>query len=242
MHITEGNELNKKQPGFRCNLGSKFSNIKETSSAAVTSLYNHLFLNSNTRFSGPYILGWDNKDLLDASLEGVEFQPFAFKVEKYLIQIINIGIKSNSDLMGYSINEHKDIEIAIKDIWKTTITNIKPDQKNINKNKPKLPRISNWHQFKYPIEEWALKEMQEYRKWNGRKHMTVHIIELLKSFFYAGNIDKSKRYTAKDMLDALEKKAEVGELETSEVPKLKTIENWIRHYTQQYKKDLAKKA
>ncbi|CAG8726827.1 16507_t:CDS:2, partial [Gigaspora rosea] len=75
----EENELNEKQPGFRCNLGSKFSDIKETSSAAVTSLYNRLFLNSNTRFSGPYILGWDNKDLLDASLEGVEFRPFAFK-------------------------------------------------------------------------------------------------------------------------------------------------------------------
>ncbi|CAG8797807.1 19212_t:CDS:2 [Gigaspora margarita] len=74
MHITKGNVLNEKQPGFRCNLGSKFSDIKETSS-------------------------WDNKDLLDAFLKGVKFRPFGFKVEKYLIQIINIGIKSNSDLM-----------------------------------------------------------------------------------------------------------------------------------------------
>ncbi|RIB18591.1 hypothetical protein C2G38_2184224 [Gigaspora rosea] len=88
----------------------------------------------------------------------------------------------------------------------------------------------------------ALKEMQEYEKRGGRKHMTVRIIELLKSFFHAGDIDKSERYTAKDMLDVLEKKAKVGELETSEVPKLKTIENWIGHYAQQYKKDLAKKA
>ncbi|CAG8663359.1 13914_t:CDS:1, partial [Racocetra fulgida] len=84
--------------------------------------------------------------------------------------------------------------------------------------------------------------MQEYRKRGGRKHMTVRIIELLKSFFHAGNIDKSERYTAKNMLDVLEKKAEVGELETSEVPKLKTIENWIGRYAQQYKKDLAEKA
>ncbi|CAG8842781.1 9612_t:CDS:1, partial [Gigaspora margarita] len=60
---------------------------------------------------------------------------------------------------------------------------------------------------------WALKEMQEYRKHGGHKYMIAHIIELLKSFFYTGNIDKSKWYTVKDMLNALEKKAEVGELE-----------------------------
>ncbi|CAG8770306.1 46161_t:CDS:2, partial [Gigaspora margarita] len=73
IHITERNELNENQPEFRCNSGSKFSDIKETS------------------------------NLLDASLEGLKFRPFAFKVGKYLIQIINIGIKSNSDLMGAGI-------------------------------------------------------------------------------------------------------------------------------------------
>lgn len=39
---------------------------------------------------------------------------------------------------------------------------------------------------------WALKEMQEYGKRGGRKHMTVRIIELLKSFFHAGDVDKSE--------------------------------------------------
>ncbi|RIB28201.1 hypothetical protein C2G38_2028718 [Gigaspora rosea] len=89
---------------------------------------------------------------------------------------------------------------------------------------------------------WTLKEMQEYGKCRGCKHMTARIIELLKSFFHTGNIDKSEWYTAKDMLDTLEKKAEVGELEISEVPKLKTIENWIGRYARQYKKELAEKA
>ncbi|CAG8568067.1 2372_t:CDS:2 [Gigaspora rosea] len=116
VHITEGNELNEKQPGFRCNPGSKFSDIKETSSAAITSLYNRLFSNSNTRFFGPYILGWDNKDLLDASLEGVEFRPFAFKVGKYLIQIINIGIESNSDLMDPILI----LGTSPNDVWEKT--------------------------------------------------------------------------------------------------------------------------
>ncbi|CAG8507840.1 12872_t:CDS:2, partial [Gigaspora margarita] len=141
MHITEGNELNEKQPGFRYNSGSKFSDIKEISS-------------------------WGNKDLLNASLKGVEFRPFVFKVEKYLIQIINIRIESNLDLISAGIGYMssfigEDIEMAIKDIQGTTVTNIKPDQKNINKNKSKLPEISNWHQFKYLIETEIYKSMKE---------------------------------------------------------------------------------
>ncbi|CAG8809960.1 4249_t:CDS:1, partial [Gigaspora margarita] len=71
--------------------------------------------------------------------------------------------------------------------------------------------------------------------------MTARITELLKSFFHTSDIDKSERYTAKDILNVLEKKAEIGELEISEVPELKTIENWIGRYTRQYKKKLAKK-
>ncbi|CAG8746645.1 33693_t:CDS:2, partial [Racocetra persica] len=231
------------------------------------------------------------------------------------------------------INEDEDIEKAIKNIRETTVANIKSDRKNINKNKSKLPKISNWYQFKYPVEgEFAsflcarplphfgpdlsrltkdaikkelnkrgieydeeqdkselviilktniqskildiieatrqvastnnfveekiimsskmqenkkkqvLKEMQEFGKWGGCKYMTAHITELLKSFFHAGDIDKSERYSAKDMLDALEKRAETGELENSEILKLKTIENWIGRYAQQYKKELAEKA
>ncbi|CAG8851781.1 1043_t:CDS:2, partial [Gigaspora margarita] len=41
----------------------------------------------------------DNKNLLFSSLEGVEFRPFVFRIEKYLVQVINIGIENNSDLM-----------------------------------------------------------------------------------------------------------------------------------------------
>ncbi|CAG8721344.1 21483_t:CDS:2, partial [Racocetra persica] len=80
MHITEGNEYDEKQPGFRYHSGSKFSDIKETSSVAITSLYNQLFSNSNTKFSGPYVL------------------------DKYLIQVINVGVKNNSDLMSADTN------------------------------------------------------------------------------------------------------------------------------------------
>ncbi|CAG8793996.1 10306_t:CDS:2, partial [Gigaspora margarita] len=101
--------------------------IEETLSAAITSLYNRLFLNSNTKFSGLYILGWNDKDLLNSSLKGVEFRLFAFKVEKYLVQVINVEIENNSDLMGTGIgymssfigeyNKKQALFIQIYEFW-----------------------------------------------------------------------------------------------------------------------------
>jgi hypothetical protein len=43
------------------------------------------------------------------------------------------------------------------------------------------------------------------------------------------------------MLKALQKKVEIGELEKSDVPSLKTIENWISQYFCQHKQAMAKK-
>ncbi|CAG8677716.1 3978_t:CDS:1, partial [Scutellospora calospora] len=62
----------------------------------------------------------------------------------------------------------------------------------------------------------VLKEMQEFGKRRGYKYITAHITELLKSFFYASDINKSERYSTKDIFNALEKSAEAGELENSE--------------------------
>jgi len=63
----------------------------------------------------------------------------------------------------------------------------------------------------------------------------------LKSFFHAGDADKSERYSAKEMLEALQEKVKISELEDSEIPKLKTIENWISRYSRQHKQAMAKK-
>ena len=68
MHITEGHETNEIQPGYRCTSGSKYSDIESTPSVAITSLYQRLFSNTKTRFSGPLILGWDDENLLEMSL------------------------------------------------------------------------------------------------------------------------------------------------------------------------------
>ena len=87
---------------------------------------------------------------------------------------------------------------------------------------------------------WALKENQEYGKKGGGKHIPEEVLELLKGFFHAGDAHKSERYSAKEMLEALRKKVETGELEETDIPKLKTIENWISRYSRQYKQAMAK--
>ncbi|CAG8809625.1 6346_t:CDS:2, partial [Gigaspora rosea] len=151
-------------------------------------------------------------------------------------------IKNELNQRGIQYNEEKlkvqQVASTSNFIEKNIIT-IPEIQESTNKQMLSLGK-ENQLEIRYWLDSvgirWALKEMQEYGKRGGRKHMTARIIELLKSFFHTGDIDKSERYTAKDMLDSLEKKAEVGELEISEVPKLKTIENWIGRYARQYKK------
>jgi len=95
--ITEGNENNNLLPGYRCRSGCKFSDIEEAPSNAITSLYKRLNPNSNTNFSGPLVLGWDNKEILEASLKDIDFQPFAIKFDKFLIYIMDIGMGEESD-------------------------------------------------------------------------------------------------------------------------------------------------
>jgi hypothetical protein len=93
MHITEGNENSEIQPGYRCHSGSKFSDIEAAPSYAITSLYKRIFPDSMTKFSGPFVLGWDNNEFLEASLKDVHFQAFAIKIDgKILVYITNISV------------------------------------------------------------------------------------------------------------------------------------------------------
>ncbi|CAG8799823.1 9352_t:CDS:1, partial [Cetraspora pellucida] len=53
-------------------------------------------------------------------------------------------------------------------------------------------------------------------------------------YFLAGNINKSDRYTAQDIYQALQKRVLEGEIESEDVPKIFTIQNWIGCYTHQH--------
>ena len=88
---------------------------------------------------------------------------------------------------------------------------------------------------------WALRECQEFGKRGGGKHMTERVKQLLKTYFLSGDVDKKNRFTASTMLEELQKKVAIGELEIDEIPKIKTIENWITRYNQEHKKESAAK-
>ncbi|CAG8744035.1 35909_t:CDS:2 [Gigaspora margarita] len=103
MHITEGYELSKIKPGYRSQSGSKYSKIESTSSLAIMSLYQKLFSNSKTKFSGPYILGWDKNKLLEAFLEGIQFCPFAIKIKNLIVYVTSLGIESNINIIEAAI-------------------------------------------------------------------------------------------------------------------------------------------
>ncbi|CAJ0627836.1 10370_t:CDS:2, partial [Entrophospora sp. SA101] len=86
------------------------------------------------------------------------------------------------------------------------------------------PSMSNEEQEIIPVEVsnfpltggWALKEVQKYEQ-----------------CFLAGNIDKGCRMSAQEMLDYLKLKMEEGEIESSDLPKLSTIQEWITRFTAQ---------
>ncbi|CAG8843068.1 29897_t:CDS:1, partial [Racocetra persica] len=69
--------------------------------------------------------------------------------------------------------------------------------------------------------------------------MTERVKQFLKTYFLSSDIDKKNRFTASTMLEELQKKVETGELEADEIPKIKTVENWITRYNQEHRKELA---
>ena len=101
--ILEGNEKHENYPGYRCQVGLKFSDIEETPSPAITSLYRRVCQNSNTKFSGPQVLGWDDPYLLEQSLTNIEFRPFIIKVSKFIIYITALGCPDKTGAgIGYT--------------------------------------------------------------------------------------------------------------------------------------------
>ena len=74
---------------------------------------------------------------------------------------------------------------------------------------------------------WAFRERQEFGKRGDGKHMTEQVKQLLKTYFLSGDVNKKNQFTASTMLEELQKKLGTGELEVDEIPKIKTIENWI---------------
>ncbi|RGB30846.1 hypothetical protein C1646_764819 [Rhizophagus diaphanus] len=63
----------------------------------------------------------------------------------------------------------------------------------------------------------------------------------LEGFFLAGNVNKTDRMSAKEMVMQLKNLAEEGEIQESEVPEVKTVEGWITRYSASLRKEAAEK-
>jgi hypothetical protein len=88
---------------------------------------------------------------------------------------------------------------------------------------------------------WALKENQIYGKKGGGKQIGDKVKEYLQIYFLSGNMDRSQRFSAKDMLEELEERVKLGELASEELPTIKTIEGWISRFAASHKKSMAQK-
>ena len=68
---------------------------------------------------------------------------------------------------------------------------------------------------------WALKENQVK---GSKKQIGDKVKEYLQIYFLSGNMDRSQRFSAKDMLQELEEQVGSGELTSKGLPTIKTIE------------------
>lgn len=85
-------EDNPLQPGFICSSKEQSTGIVESASQAINILY-HKIYNTNTEYSGPVIMGFNNPKIIRKLLDGVKFLPFSIKVGPYIVVISDIGNK-----------------------------------------------------------------------------------------------------------------------------------------------------
>ncbi|CAB4393848.1 unnamed protein product [Rhizophagus irregularis] len=78
--ILLGNSENSFAPGFICTSGVFSSSVESSSFAAVSNLYTSIF-QKRTRFSGPLVIGWNDKDIISQLSQNIPFFLFLFFLE-----------------------------------------------------------------------------------------------------------------------------------------------------------------
>ncbi|RHZ78587.1 hypothetical protein Glove_159g30 [Diversispora epigaea] len=119
------------------------------------------------------------------------------------------------------------------------IVNVSNTQ-NSNKTTYRRKKENKYTNEKFPLEiGWALKSNYKYGQRGKGKRITKKVRTYLEGFFLAGNMNKTDRMSAKDMLNELKKIAEEGEIQSEEIPEIKTIEGWITRYSASLRKESA---
>ncbi|CAB5394477.1 unnamed protein product [Rhizophagus irregularis] len=92
----------------------------------------------------------------------------------------------------------------------------------------------------FPLESgWALRSSHKYGQRGTGKRISMTVKTYLEGFFLTGNVNKTDRMFAKEMVIQLKQLAEEGEIQESEVPEIKTVEGWITRYSASLRKESA---
>ncbi len=89
------------------------------------------------------------------------------------------------------------------------------------------------------MSRWALRSNQKYGKKGSGKRMTATVKAYLEGYFLAGNVNKTDRMSAKDMVIQLQDLAKEGEIQFDDIPEIKTVEGWIARYSANLRKNYA---
>ncbi|CAB4474138.1 unnamed protein product [Rhizophagus irregularis] len=140
---------------------------------------------------------------------------------------------------GNQNKRQKLVEILDKELTHETLEKKESCLRNRSMlHKEYTTRLSDITEF--PLSSgWATKEVQKYGKKGGGKRIKKSISAILEECFLAGNVDKSYRMTAQDMWNLLTLKAQEGEIESSDIPKVTTIQGWITRYAAQLREKSA---
>jgi hypothetical protein len=96
--VVEGYKDCLHKPGYICEANSLTSNIFDNASAAINTLYKQLFPFSETKYSGPLIMGHDKPEINDLLLTDVMFHPFNCMYNKFTVFIYGIGASSDDEM------------------------------------------------------------------------------------------------------------------------------------------------
>ncbi|PKK55232.1 hypothetical protein RhiirC2_803005, partial [Rhizophagus irregularis] len=86
---------------------------------------------------------------------------------------------------------------------------------------------------------WALKEKEKTRQRDPIKRMSPQVKHFLESMFHTGTANPRQKLTAQQMQEELLRRAELGEIEENDVPKVSTITNWISTFSRKWKEAMA---
>ncbi|CAB4491079.1 unnamed protein product [Rhizophagus irregularis] len=97
--VVKGTSVAAFQPGYICEANGITSSVYDTPSGAINFLY-HILFSSKTKFSGPLICGFNDKEINKRILDDIPFQPFTIMVGNLQIFIGMIGV-SDQENLGY---------------------------------------------------------------------------------------------------------------------------------------------